>query len=294
MKKTIKIGTRTSQLAMAQTQLVIDQIKAINKEIAVEIIPTKTLGDRILDRPLLSFGGKGAFVSEFESALLEGTIDLAVHSAKDMPMELPNGLAIVGILEREDPRDVLITMKDKELPQRPIIGTSSLRRQLQISGIQEVTCKDLRGNINTRLKKLEEGQYDGIVLAVAGLKRLGLLEEKKFNYHYFDCDTVIPAGGQGIIAIEGRADDNDLQELFKEITNHSAEICLETERLVLKLLDAGCHEPIGVYSFIEGEDIHLSILYGKGSPTQRVQGKAKIAERITLATKLVQSLKNIG
>lgn len=294
MKKTIKIGTRTSQLAMAQTQLVIDQIKAINKEIAVEIIPTKTLGDRILDRPLLSFGGKGAFVSEFESALLEGTIDLAVHSAKDMPMELPEGLAIVGVLKREDPRDVLITKKDRELPQRPIIGTSSLRRQLQISGLQEVTCKDLRGNINTRLKKLEEGQYDGIVLAVAGLKRLGLLEEKKFNYHYFDCDTMIPAGGQGIIAVEGRADDNDLQELFNEINDDSAEICLETERLVLKLLDTGCHEPIGVYSFIEGEDIHLSILYGKGNPTQRVQGKGKIAERITLATKLVQSLKNIG
>ncbi len=294
MKKTIKIGTRTSQLAMVQTQLVIDQIKKINKEIAVDIIPIKTLGDRILDKPLLSFGGKGAFVSEFESALLEGKIDLAVHSAKDMPMELPKGLAIVGTLKREDPRDVLVTMKDRQLPKRPIIGTSSLRRQLQISELQEVICKDLRGNVNTRLKKLEEGQYDGIVLAVAGLKRLGLLGEQIFNYHYFDCDTMIPAGGQGIIAIEGRADDNDLQILFKEITDDYAAICLETERLVLELLDAGCHEPIGVYSFIEGENIHLSILYGKGSPIERIQGKAKIEERITLATKLVRSLRNKG
>ncbi len=291
MRKTIKIGTRTSQLAMAQTQLVVDQIKRINKEVDIEIISIKTLGDRILDKPLLSFGGKGAFVSEFESALLEGTIDLAVHSAKDMPMELSEGLAIIGVLKREDPRDVLITMKDRQPPKRPIIGTSSLRRQLQISELQEVTCKDLRGNINTRLKKLEEGQYDGIVLAVAGLKRLGLLEEKTFNYYYFDCDTMIPAAGQGIIAIEGRTDDNDLQMLFKEVTDNNAKICLETERLVLNLLDAGCHEPIGVYSFIEDKDIHLSILYGKGDIPQRVEGKAKIAERITLATNLVNLLK---
>lgn len=293
MKRTIKIGTRTSQLAMAQTQLVIDQIKAVNKDVEVEIVPIKTLGDRILDRPLLSFGGKGAFVSEFETALLAGNIDLAVHSAKDMPMELPNGLAIVGVLEREDPRDVLITMAGKELPKRPIIGTSSLRRQLQIGELQEVTCEDLRGNINTRLRKLEEGQYDGIILAVAGLKRLGLLEEEKFNYHYFDCDTMIPAGGQGIIAIEGRADDNDIENLFRQITNPEAAICLETERSVLELLDAGCHEPIGVYSFIEGKDIHLSILYGKESLIQRIEGRASIKERIGLANKLVQSLKDI-
>lgn len=290
MKKKIRIGTRTSALAMAQTHLVMAEIQAVDPEATFEIVPLNTLGDRILDKPLLSFGGKGAFVSEFEEALLKDEIDLAVHSAKDMPMELPSGLALLGSLKREDPRDVLVTMKGTTLKEGAVIGTSSLRRQLQIKQLQKVACQDIRGNVNTRLRKLEEGQYDGLILAAAGLKRLGLDQEEKFDYHYFPCETFVPAGGQGIIAVEGREGDA-LALLMEKVTDQAAQCCLEVERHVLKLLDAGCHEPLGVYSTIEEDKIHLTILNGKGDVAKRVEGKDEIINGKALADRLVAAIK---
>lgn len=254
MEKLI-IGTRGSALALAQTDLVIRQIKEKAPKVECEICIITTKGDKILDKPLVEFGGKGAFVTEIEEKLKNGEIDLAVHSAKDMPMELAEGLAIIGVLKREDPRDVLVTMDWEGFLQKehPVIGTSSLRRQAQIQQeFQDALCQTLRGNVNTRLKKLEEGMYDGILLAAAGLRRLGLEKEEKFHYHVLDIDRMIPAGGQGIIAVEGRKDSRFLG-LLESITHESTRIELELERKALRLLEAGCHEPVGVFTRVERE-----------------------------------------
>ncbi len=252
----IRIGTRKSNLALAQTNLVIEEMKRIEPEVEVEIVSISTKGDRILDQPLLSFGGKGVFVEEFESKIQKGEIDIAVHSAKDMPMELMDDLCIVSVLKREDPRDVLVTRKgtlwDKNT--HSVIGTSSLRRKMQIENYGNVKCKDLRGNVNTRLQKLENGEYDGIILAMAGLKRLGLERDERFDMTPFDCETFIPAGGQGIIAIEGLKT-SLFSELFEKIDHKATRQELLFERQVLKNLNAGCHEPIGVFSKVEDEKL---------------------------------------
>ena len=290
MKQVIRIGTRTSKLAMAQTHIIIRKIKKVYPEMNFEIVPIKTVGDRILDRSLLSFGGKGAFVLEFEEALLRGDIDLAVHSAKDMPMSLEEGLAIVAIPKREDPRDVLITLKDIPLKDGAIIGTSSLRRQYQIASQRKVICKDLRGNVNTRLEKLEAGEYDGIILAAAGLKRLGLTCEEHFHYDYMDCHTFIPAAGQGIIAVEGRKDD-ELIPIVSVINDQDTVIALNIERYVLQLLNAGCHEPIGVYSYITNDKLHLILLKAESNKIIRKKGSCNIEEGKNLAKVLVGEIK---
>lgn len=249
----IKIGTRGSALALAQTELVIRKIKEKSPGVECEICMITTKGDKILDKSLVEFGGKGVFLTEIEEKLQTGEIDIAVHSAKDMPMELAEGLAIMGVLKREDPRDVLVTTDWKGFLQKehPVIGTSSLRRQTQIQQIfSNAVCSLLRGNVNTRLKKLEEGMYDGILLAAAGLNRLGLEREEKFHYHIFDIDRMIPAGGQGIIAVEGRKDSR-FSGLLESITHENTKIELKLERKALKLLEAGCHEPVGIYTRLE-------------------------------------------
>lgn len=252
MEKLI-IGTRGSALALAQTDLVIRQIKEKAPKVECEICIIATKGDKILDKPLVEFGGKGVFVTEIEEKLKSGEIDLAVHSAKDMPMELAEGLDILAVLKREDPRDVLVTMDFEGFlkKEHPVVGTSSLRRQVQIQQIfPDAVCQTLRGNVNTRLKKLEEGMYDGILLAAAGLRRLGLEKEEKFHYHIIDIDRMIPAGGQGIIAVEGKKD-SPFAKLLEPITHKATRRELELERMALKLLEAGCHEPVGVYTRIE-------------------------------------------
>ena len=227
MKKTIRLGTRESQLALAQTKLAAQALKEAFPEIETEICGRRTLGDRILDRPLLSFGGKGVFVTEVEEALKEDKIDFAVHSAKDLPARLAEGMEIVAVLPAEDPRDVLVTRKEEEGAARPEakdstesgkkyetrgirIGTSSLRRSLQMERLGErlwpgrsVVCENLRGNVLTRLDRLENGDFDGIILAAAGLKRLDIekIRPDRYSFHYFSEEEIIPAGGQGILAI---------------------------------------------------------------------------------------------
>lgn len=252
MEKII-IGTRGSALALAQTDLFIDCIKEKFPHIICqkEIITTK--GDKLLDKPLVEFGGKGAFVTEFEERIQSGQIDIAVHSAKDMPVKLAEGLGILGVLKRENPRDVLVTtdwegfLKKEHL----VIGTSSLRRQVQIvKKFPKASCEMLRGNVNTRLKKLEDGRFDGIILAAAGLNRLGLGKEEKFQYHELEIDTMVPAGGQGIIAVEGRKDSRFLQ-IFHSITHEKTKLELELERKALALMEAGCHEPVGVFTQVD-------------------------------------------
>lgn len=291
MKKVIKIGTRKSRLALAQTEIVANALKLNHPNLEVELVPMSTIGDQILDKPLESFGGKGAFVSEFEEAMLSGKIDVAVHSAKDMPILLPEGLSILGVSKREDVRDVIITRKGTEvrLTEHTVVGTSSLRRQLQIKEQYGVNVKNLRGNVNTRLAKLQAGEYDAIILAAAGLKRLDILGAKEYDFTYLDPDTFIPAAGQGIIAVEGR-DVPELRELFKEWNHIESGYSLETEREVLKLVNAGCNEPIGAYTTIKEGRINLSILYWEDK-ILRVQGMAKVEDRLELAKELVSRLR---
>ena len=309
-KRTVRIGTRKSDLAVIQTRLVAEAIEAACPPVQTELVTRQTMGDRILDKPLLEFGGKGVFVSEFEQGLADGSIDLAVHSAKDMPMELGEGMAILAVPPREDPRDVLVTRPGTVLSgkSRIVIGTSSPRRVVQIQELgpklwpgAEICCEMLRGNVNTRLRKLAEGGYDGIILAAAGLKRLGFLQEdgsfcsfqgdgRTFCCQYLDCETFIPAGGQGILAAEGREDDREMREICRQMEDPKARICLETERKVLRLLNAGCHEPIGVYSRIAGEEIELSGICGRGGIIRRTRRKGPVSQAGELAEQAAAEL----
>ena len=331
----IRIGTRGSELARKQTELVIDAISKAYPDCVCETVILRTEGDRILDKPLMEFGGKGVFVTEFEEALQEGKIDLAVHSAKDMPMELAKGLTICGVLPREDVRDVLVTRKDHPLQMEhflqerkqeegtsdrmekereigaqnvePVveckvtenqhsaleiyrIGTSSLRRQCQIEQLySNVQCVSIRGNVPTRLRKLRDREYDGVVLAAAGLRRLNLLQEEDLEYHYFDVEDMLPAGGQGIIAIEGREQD-EITECMKKISDSDAWLQLQTEQKVLHLLNAGCHEAVGVVTNLTADKIELRIMKEMDGKLIYVDGRASRSEYSNLAVEQVQEL----
>lgn len=245
-----------------------EALKRAEPGLEIQLVSKLTQGDRILHKPLLEFGGKGVFVTELEEALRKGEIDFAVHSAKDLPMELEDGLGIMAVPPREDPRDVLVTAAgwDFNRADEIVIGTSSLRRRIQIEELgktmwpgKTVRCEDIRGNVGTRMGRLDEGCYDGIILAAAGLKRLNLVcplqgelgerfeTDGNHSFQYFDCETFIPAGGQGILAVEGRIDDG-FSRLAALLQDETAKVCLSLERRILKRLDAGCHEPIGVYA----------------------------------------------
>lgn len=279
MSKTIRIGTRRSALALIQTQLVAAELKRAWPGLETEIVTKDTLGDRILDKPLQEFGGKGVFVSEFELAMKEGAIDLAVHSAKDLPGDLLPGLCIASVSRREDPRDVLVTVKGDSRPPGSVIriGTSSPRRQLEAMEYHErlwpgslgVQCFTLRGNVHTRLKRLEEGLFDGIILAAAGLKRLDLLGREKYGFRFLEPEVFIPAGGQGLMAVEA-AEGSEAARLCRAIDNRDGSLCLTLERTVLELLDAGCHEPIGIHSQIMGDRMKVLGISRMDNRTKRV------------------------
>lgn len=270
-EKKIKVGTRGSKLAVEQTNLVIAALQKRFPELVAKKVLIRTEGDKNLAKPLPEFGGKGVFITELESALLRGEIDLAVHSAKDMPTELDTNLAIAGVLPREDARDMLVTRKGGDLRKgslRPdavdfIIGTGSPRRQLQIKALYPgVVCKGVRGNITTRLQKLRDREYDGIILAAAGLKRLGLLQEEDLEYQFLSYEEMLPAGGQGIIAVEGRKGDR-VSKMVQEISDEKTFAALEAEREILRRLNAGCHEAVGVFAEHIGEEMQVSIVYEK-------------------------------
>lgn len=287
-EKVIKIGTRGSRLALIQTELVIGALKARYPQLQTQTVVLHTKGDRILNQPLLAFGGKGVFITEFEEALADGRIDLAVHSAKDMPMELARGMVVAGVLPRADVRDVLITRKNA--PLNGVIGTGSLRRQFQLKAVfPDMACVSIRGNVPTRLQKIRDGECDGVILAAAGLGRLGLLEEPDLDYRFFSVDEMIPAGGQGIIAIEARQGD-DIAGLVGGISDRNAMLELETERRLLKLLEAGCHEAIGAVSKVDGQRITIQIIREINGTIYRRQGQAAVENRLELAQKLVESL----
>lgn len=249
--KTVRIGTRGSQLALWQANYIKGCIEQAFPEIQVEIITIKTTGDRITDRPLAMVGGKGLFVKEIENALLENRIDLAVHSMKDMPGELPPGLTIGAIPERENPFDVLISHDNRsfaDYPKGAKIGTSSLRRGSQLKHKRpDLNILSIRGNLDTRLKKLKSGEYDAIVLAAAGLRRLG--QEKEIS-EYLTEDIMVPAVGQGALCIETREDDPKMAPVMAALDHGPTRTCVEGERAFLKQIEGSCHIPVACFGEI--------------------------------------------
>ena len=260
----IKIGSRESKLAVVQSEIIMDLIRRAHPEIELELVTMKTTGDMILDRNLDQVGGKGLFVKELDQALRDGRIDIAVHSLKDMPMDTPEDLPLLAFSKREDPRDVLVLPKDAEGtdfadsldPAKPI-GSSSARRNLQLRRLYgDMTTESVRGNVLTRLSKLDRGDYSALVLAYAGLKRLGL--EDRIS-KVFDPSEMIPAAGQGIMAIQGRAGEN--HDYLDCVNDRNAETEALTERAFVRALDGGCSSPIAAFAQAEGDEVKLTGLY---------------------------------
>lgn len=263
MRKII-VGSRQSNLALTQTNWVINELKKAGVPNDFEVKKIVTKGDRILDVTLSKVGGKGLFVKEIEQALYDKEIDFAVHSMKDMPAVLPEGLVISSVPVREDHRDALISKNNvllADLPQGAIVGTSSLRRASQILAARpDIEIKWIRGNIETRIRKLQEEDYDAIILAVSGLKRVGFNED--LIMEYLDPEVCLPAVGQGALAIESREDDEEVRNLLQKINDEYTTRTVTAERTYLHLLEGGCQIPIGGYAHLEGDEVILTALVG--------------------------------
>ncbi len=248
-RNTLTIATRESPLALWQAEYVKARLEAIHPQLTVVLLPMTSRGDHMVDVPLAKVGGKGLFVKELEQALLNRQADIAVHSMKDVPMAFPEGLALAVVCERKDARDALVSNeynRFSDLPQGAVVGTSSLRRQCQLLAVRpDLEIKVLRGNVNTRLRKLDEGQYDAIVLAAAGLMRLGM--EERITER-IDVDTCLPAGGQGAVGIECRIDDEQVQECLAPLNDRITSECVLAERAMNRRLDGGCQVPIACYA----------------------------------------------
>ncbi|MCG0313339.1 MAG: hydroxymethylbilane synthase [Calditerricola sp.] len=259
----IVVGTRRSALAMTQTRWVIERLEALGTGHVFAVQPIVTKGDRILDVTLSKIGGKGLFVKEIEQALLNGEADLAVHSLKDLPAELPDGLVIAAVPPREDPRDALISRDGRrfvELPAGAVVGTSSLRRAAQLRAWRpDVRVVPLRGNVDTRLKRLEAGDFDAIVLAAAGLARMGWLDRVT---EFLPPERVIPAVGQGALAVECRADDEEVLGLVVRLNDRDTERAVRAERAFLHRLNGGCQVPLGAYAVVDGARVRLTGFVG--------------------------------
>ena len=259
-----RIGTRKSALAMIQTRMVAERIFMAYPGMPVTVIPCITRGDVNLKSPIADFGGKGAFVAEIEQLLVEGKIDLAVHSAKDLPEEIDPRTEIISILPREDPSEVLLTVGNscREILN---IGTSSPRRQMLVKKMfPEASCRLLRGNVPTRIERLRHGEYDGIVLALAGIKRLRMDHEADLDYRIFEPSEFIPAACQGIIAVQIRRDGIHSQ-LVRCLTDANSQCQLMLEREILRTLGAGCHDAVGVHTRINGDSVDISVLLERNS-----------------------------
>lgn len=256
MIKTIRIATRKSPLALWQAEFIASRLTALWPDVRTRLVPMTTSGDRFLKDKLQSLGGKGLFVKELEEALLDGRADLAVHSMKDVPAGFPEGLTLQAILERHNPFDALITRDHRplsELPEGSLIGTTSLRRQSQLLACRpDLTIKALRGNINTRLDKLNAGDYDAIILAVAGLERMNMMDQ----ISEIIPDTImLPACGQGALGIECRDNDHAIQQLLDPLNDPSTALCVKAERTVNALLGGNCHVPLAVFAQIETDQL---------------------------------------
>jgi hydroxymethylbilane synthase len=298
-KRKIVIATRGSKLALWQAEWIKSQLKEIDPEFEIELNKIKTTGDKILDVPLAQVGGKGLFVKEIEEAMLRGEADLAVHSMKDVPTELPDGLHLSTITKREDPRDAFITAavsgekKIKsflDLPKGATVGTSSLRRICQLLNKRpDLKITQLRGNVDTRLRKLDEGEFDAIILATAGVKRLG--HEDRIT-EKMPVDISLPAIGQGAVGIECRKDDEFTNNLLKKLDHEETSICVRAERAFLKKLEGGCQVPIAAYAqLIDGKVVMNGLVGsvdGKTLIKDSIEGRPEEAE--SLGTALAEKL----
>lgn len=276
LNKIFRIATRQSPLALWQAQYVQQRLMAAHPGLQVELLPMVTKGDVILDTPLAKVGGKGLFVKELELAMLEDRADLAVHSMKDVPVDFPQGLGLVTICEREDPRDAFVSNNYHsidELPQGAVVGTSSLRRQCQISARRpDLVIRSLRGNVGTRLGKLDAGEYDAIILATAGLKRLGLEDRIR---QAMPAEISLPAVGQGAVGIECRVDDAQLITLLQALNHDDTAVCVRAERAMNTRLEGGCQVPIGSFAVLEDDQLWLRGLVGSPDGNQMVVGERR-------------------
>lgn len=274
--KILRIATRQSPLALWQAHYVQQRLMASHPGLSVELVPMVTKGDIILDTPLAKVGGKGLFVKELEQALLDGRADIAVHSMKDVPVEFPEGLGLVTICEREDPLDAFVSHRFDSvdaLPQGAVVGTSSLRRQCQLSARRpDLVIRSLRGNVGTRLSKLDAGDYDAIILAVAGLKRLGMGDRIR---HAMPAEESLPAVGQGAVGIECRLDDEQTIMLLAALNDEDTAVRVKAERAMNTRLEGGCQVPIGSFAELEGDELWLRGLVGSPDGSAMIRGERR-------------------
>lgn len=297
MSREIRIATRKSALALWQAEYVKARLEASHPGLKVSLVPMVSRGDKLLDAPLAKIGGKGLFVKELETALLENEADIAVHSMKDVPMEFPEGLGLYCICEREDPRDAFVSNRFDSLDALPpgsVVGTSSLRRQAQLLARRpDLKIQFLRGNVNTRLAKLDAGEYDAIILAAAGLIRLGFGERIRSS---IGVDESLPAGGQGAVGIECRTGDSEVHALLACLNHAPTATRVVAERALNKRLNGGCQVPIACYAVLEGEQLWLRGLVGQpdGTLLLRAEGRAPAAEAEALGVQVAEELLDQG
>ncbi|KRW61357.1 hydroxymethylbilane synthase [Pseudomonas sp. TTU2014-080ASC] len=293
MSREIRIATRKSALALWQAEHVKARLEQAHPGLSVTLVPMVSRGDKLLDAPLAKIGGKGLFVKELETAMLENEADIAVHSMKDVPMDFPEGLGLYCICEREDPRDAFVSNTYQsldELPAGSIVGTSSLRRQAQLLARRpDLTIHFLRGNVNTRLAKLDAGEYDAIILAAAGLIRLGFESRIRSSISVEDS---LPAGGQGAVGIECRTADTEIHALLAPLHHRETALRVTAERALNKHLNGGCQVPIACYAVLENEQLWLRGLVGQpdGSQLLRAEQRAVATDAEQLGISVAEAL----
>lgn len=291
--RTLRIATRKSALALWQANMVKACLEQAHPGLEVSLVPLVSRGDKLLDSPLAKIGGKGLFVKELETALLEGEADIAVHSMKDVPMDFPEGLGLYCICKREDPRDAFVSNTFANLaalPEGSVVGTSSLRRQAQLLARRpDLQIRFLRGNVNTRLAKLDAGEYDAIILAAAGLIRLGFEDRIRDNLTTQDS---LPAGGQGAVGIECRTADTELHALLTPLHHGPSAVRVTAERALNRHLNGGCQVPIAAYAMLEGEQLWLRGLVGRpdGSQLLHAEARADYADAEALGRQVAEDL----
>jgi hydroxymethylbilane synthase len=293
----IRIATRKSELALWQARHAADRLSGLSGVTAVDLVPLSTRGDRLLDRELADIGGKGLFIKELETAIQEGAADIAVHSMKDVPAEMPAGFRIGAVLERGNPFDALVgpqAMTMASLPRGAVVGSSSLRRQAQLKALRpDIVVRPLRGNVNTRLGKLENGEFDAIVLACAGLQRLGLGQRIS---EQFAPDRMLPATAQGVIGIECASGRRDLDDLLALLNHPATEATTVAERSVAAYLEASCHSPLASFAVLEQEVLTLTALVasvdGRNVLRRQVSGPAR--EAAQLGSRVGRMLLDLG
>lgn len=295
--RVIRIATRKSALALWQAEYVKTHLEKLHMGLTVELVPMSTQGDKILDTPLAKIGGKGLFIKELEVAMAEGRADIAVHSMKDVPVDFPAGFGLHAICERENPYDAFVSNRFTqidELPLNAVVGTSSLRRQCQLRKLRpDLVIKDLRGNVNTRLAKLDAGEYDGIILAAAGLIRLQMQDRIK---QQIPAEISLPAVGQGAVGIECRNDDFELIALLEPLNHRETATRVTAERAMNARLNGGCQVPIGSFAQIINNTIHLRGLVGStdGQTLLQASASAPLSEAVSLGQQIAERLLEQG